>query len=73
ARYEIKRAAGGTSYAEPLEFRVGVALDLTAPGIKEAPNGTSLDPIIAQTELTAIVDYGGMLKDDRITVTFTGA
>ncbi|QXI19357.1 hypothetical protein [Pseudomonas hamedanensis] len=72
-RYQIKRTAGGTSYAEPLEFSVGVALDLTAPGIKEAPNGTSLDPINAQTELTAVVDPGGLRLHDEITVTFTGA
>ncbi|MBC3270429.1 hypothetical protein HU765_10875, partial [Pseudomonas sp. SWRI81] len=73
ARYEIKRAAGGTSYAEPLEFRVGVAMDLTAPRIKEAPNDTSLNPVDAQTGLTALVDYVGMLAGDKITVTWTGA
>nr|WP_225922838.1 hypothetical protein [Pseudomonas hamedanensis] len=72
-RYQIKRTAGGTSYAEPLEFSVGVALDLTAPGIKEAPNGTSLDPINAQTELTAVVAPGGLRLHDKITVIFTGA
>ncbi|KPG84434.1 hypothetical protein AEQ63_06055, partial [Pseudomonas sp. RIT-PI-o] len=48
ARYEIKRADGRTSYAEPLEFRVGVALDLKEPKIKQAPNDTSLDPLEAQ-------------------------
>ncbi|PNG43653.1 hypothetical protein A1354_21730 [Pseudomonas asplenii] len=73
ARYEIKRAAGGTSYAEPLKFDVGVALDLTAPSIKEAPNGTSLDPFAGKDTLTAVVDYVGMLLDDEIIVTFSGA
>ncbi|VVN66039.1 hypothetical protein PS684_05457 [Pseudomonas fluorescens] len=73
ARYEIKRAAGGTSYAEPLKFDVGVALDLTAPDIKEAPNGTSLDSFAGKDTLTAVVDYVGMLLDDEIIVTFSGA
>ncbi|KIP89783.1 hypothetical protein RU10_23725, partial [Pseudomonas fluorescens] len=45
AKYEIKRADGRTSYAEPLKFDVGVALDLKEPKIKQAPNDTSLDPL----------------------------
>ncbi|MGY1893109.1 Ig-like domain-containing protein, partial [Pseudomonas sp. SDT291_1_S447] len=68
-----KRAAGGTSYAEPLKFDVGVALDLTAPSIKEAPNGTSLDPFAGKDTLNAVVDYVGMLLNDEIIVTFSGA
>ncbi|AZZ76242.1 hypothetical protein CCX46_14140 [Pseudomonas sp. RU47] len=73
ARYEIKRAAGGTSYAEPLEFSVGVALDLKEPKIKQAPNDTSLDPLDAQSALTAVVDYDGMLIGDKIVVRWIGA
>ena len=73
ASYFIKRAVGGTSYANARVFSVGVALDLKEPDIKEAPNGTSLDPFQAQTTLTAVVGYTGMLKDDKIIVTWTGA
>ncbi|WP_448695179.1 YncE family protein [Pseudomonas moraviensis] len=73
ARYEIKRADGRTSYAEPLEFRVGVALDLKEPKIKHAPNDTSLDPLEAQNALTSVINYDGMLVGDRIIVRLTGA
>ncbi|UST66577.1 YncE family protein [Pseudomonas moraviensis] len=73
ARYEIKRADGRTSYAEPLEFRVGVALDLNEPKIKQAPNDTSLDPLEAQNALTSVINYDGMLVGDKIIVRWTGA
>ncbi|MCL9803877.1 hypothetical protein M9827_27640, partial [Pseudomonas sp. AKS31] len=72
-KYEIKRAAGGTSYSDTLKFSVGVALDLKAPKIKEAPNDTSLDPLNAQNTLTAVIDYDGMLVGDKISVRWTGA
>jgi len=73
ARYEIKRADGRTSYAEPLKFGVGVALDLKEPKIKEAPNDTSLDPLEAQNALTSVINYDGMLVGDKIIVRLTGA
>ncbi|UST72047.1 Ig-like domain-containing protein [Pseudomonas siliginis] len=73
AKYQIKRAAGGISYAEPLEFSVGVALGLKEPKIKEAPNDTSLDPLDAQKALTAVINYDGMLVGDKIIVRWTGA
>ncbi|MDR6163283.1 hypothetical protein [Pseudomonas fluorescens] len=73
ARYEIKRADGRTSYAEPLKFDVGVALDLKEPKIKQAPNDTSLDPLEAQNALTSVINYDGMLVGDRIIVRWTGA
>ncbi|WP_447796492.1 Ig-like domain-containing protein [Pseudomonas moraviensis] len=73
ARYEIKRADGRTSYAEPLKFGVGVALDLNEPKIKQAPNDTSLDPLEAQNALTSVINYDGMLVGDRIIVRWTGA
>ncbi|MDR6161971.1 hypothetical protein [Pseudomonas fluorescens] len=73
ARYEIKRADGRTSYAEPLKFGVGVALDLKEPKIKQAPNDTSLDPLEAQNALTSVINYDGMLVGDRIIVRWTGA
>ncbi|MCP1475055.1 YVTN family beta-propeller protein [Pseudomonas sp. EB276 TE3739] len=73
ARYEIKRAADGTSYSNSLTFSVGVALDLKEPKIKEAPNDTSLDPLDAQNALTAVIDYDGMLVGDKIIVRWIGA
>ncbi|MFJ4589886.1 hypothetical protein ACIP1Z_21690, partial [Pseudomonas moraviensis] len=73
ARYEIKRADGRTSYAEPLKFGVGVAMDLNEPKIKQAPNDTSLDPLEAQNALTSVINYDGMLVGDKIIVRWTGA
>jgi YVTN family beta-propeller protein len=72
-KYEIKRAAGGTSYSDTLKFSVGVALDLTEPKIKQAPNDSSLDPLNAQTALTAVINYVGMLVGDKIIVKLIGA
>ncbi|WP_395593634.1 YncE family protein [Pseudomonas sp. B26140] len=72
AKYSIKLAAGGTSYSNPLTFRVGVALELKAPAIEQAPNGSTLDPFAAQDALTAIINYD-MRIGDKITVTLTGA
>lgn len=74
ASYSIKWEDGRpTSYSDEKTFSVGVALDLTAPRIKEAPNDTSLVPNAAKDALTAIVDYVGMLPDDKIIATLTGA
>ncbi|QTD34899.1 Ig-like domain-containing protein [Pseudomonas fluorescens] len=74
ASYYIKWADGRpTSYSDEEAFSVGVALDLKAPKIKEAPNDTSLVPNAAKDGLTAIVDYVGMKLQDKIIVTFTGA
>lgn len=73
ARYHIVRAAGGTSYSDTLTFSVGVALDLKEPKIKEAPNDTSLDPLDAQSTLTAEINYDGMLVGDKIIAKCTGA
>ena len=54
AKYQIKRAAGGISYAEPLEFSVGVAQAPTIVSITDsngivAPNGTTLDTSVTVT------------------------
>ncbi|PWB36420.1 hypothetical protein DCO47_09500 [Pseudomonas sp. NDM] len=73
AYYDIKRAAGGTSYSDTLTFSVGVALDLKEPKIKQAPNDTSLDPLEAQNALTSVINYDGMLVGDKIIVRLTGA
>ncbi|MFW6751155.1 hypothetical protein ACKUG4_10785 [Pseudomonas glycinae] len=73
-RYHIVRnATGKPSYSNPLEFSVGVKLDLKPPKIKEAPDDTRLDPIAAKDELTAVVDYVVMALDDEIIVTWSGA
>ncbi|AZZ76244.1 hypothetical protein CCX46_14155 [Pseudomonas sp. RU47] len=55
----------------PVKVYTIKALDLAAPHIKEASNDT-LNPLDAQTSLTAIVDYVGMLTGDKITVTWAG-
>jgi hypothetical protein len=73
ASYKIERAAGGTSHAEPLEFGVGVALDLKEPKIKEAPNDSTLDPLAAQSALTAVINYDDMQVGDNITASWHGA
>lgn len=73
ANYSIKRLAGGTSDSDSLEFSVGVALDLKAPSIKQAPEGDSLDPFAAQDQLTAVIDYVGMRVGDELKATFMGA
>jgi YVTN family beta-propeller protein len=72
-KYEIKRAAGGTSYSDTLKFSVGVALDLKEPKIKQTPNDSSLDPLNAQSALTAVINYDGMLVGDKIIVRWIGA
>ncbi|WP_367256573.1 Ig-like domain-containing protein [Pseudomonas sp. stari2] len=74
ASYSIKWADGRpTSYSDVKAFSVGVALELKAPKIKEAPNDTSLVPNAAKDTLTAIVDYVGMVLGDKISARFTGA
>ncbi|VVP83799.1 hypothetical protein PS925_00726 [Pseudomonas fluorescens] len=71
ASYELKRAAGGTSYSDTLEFSVGVALDLKEPEIKEAPNNI-LQPIAAKDTLTAIVRAYPNMIGTQVSVTWTG-
>jgi len=77
ARYEIKRAAGGTSYAEPLEFSVGVALEnpLPLPQMPQAPGtgaSVTLAPLDAQTGARVIVAYTGMNEKHSIKLTVLG-
>jgi hypothetical protein len=71
AKYEIKRAAGGTSYSNTLKFSVGVALDLKDPEIKEAPNNI-LQPIAAKDTLTAVVRAYPDMIGTQVSVTWTG-
>ncbi|VVQ33957.1 hypothetical protein PS947_03787 [Pseudomonas fluorescens] len=77
ARYEIKRADGRTSYAEPLEFSVGVALEnpLPLPQMPEATgNGASvtLAPLDAQAGARVVVAYTGMNEKHNIKLTMAG-
>jgi hypothetical protein len=77
ARYEIKRAAGGTSYAEPLEFSVGVALENPLP-LPQMPQATgtgasvTLAPLDAQTGARVVVAYTGMNEKHSIKLTVLG-
>ncbi|WP_221178492.1 YncE family protein [Pseudomonas frederiksbergensis] len=72
ASYFIERANERTKYANALVFSVGVALELKAPQIKQAP-GTTLNPVAAKDVLTAVVDYDDMQVGDKITVTWAAA
>ncbi|MFW6753391.1 Ig-like domain-containing protein, partial [Pseudomonas glycinae] len=72
-RYHIDRnATGKPSYSNPLEFSVGVKLDLKPPKIKEAPDDTRLDPIDARDTLTVVVDFEDIKLQDKIIATWTG-
>jgi len=70
-KYEIKRAAGGTSYSDTLKFSVGVALDLKPPRIKEALNDI-LQPIAAKETLTAVIPAFTNMAGKKISVDFIG-
>ncbi|MGY1893611.1 hypothetical protein ACW9IR_29650, partial [Pseudomonas sp. SDT291_1_S447] len=72
-----KRAAGGTSYAEPLKFDVGVALEnpLPLPQMPQAQGSgatVTLAPLNAQTGGRVIVAYTGMSDKHSIQLTMTG-
>ncbi|WP_223551191.1 Ig-like domain-containing protein [Pseudomonas sp. A-B-19] len=68
-----ERAPGRTSPSHPLTFRIGAALDLKEPAIKEA-NGSNLDPIAAKDRLTLVVPANAALRpDDRLIVMWVGA
>ncbi|VVM58672.1 Ig-like domain repeat protein [Pseudomonas fluorescens] len=77
ASYELKRAAGGTSYSDTLEFSVGVALEnpLPLPQMPEATgNGASvtLAPLDTQAGARVIVAYIGMNEKHNIKLTMAG-
>ena len=72
ADYSIQRAGATVGNSHELTLRIGTALDLDAPKIKEANGSTSLNPLAAKDSLTAIVDYTGMAIGDDIIVTWTG-
>jgi YVTN family beta-propeller protein len=77
AKYEIKRADGRTSYAEPLEFSVGVALEnpLPLPQMPEATGtgaNVTLAPLSVQNGARVIVAYTGMNDKQNIKLTMEG-
>ncbi|MFJ2320363.1 hypothetical protein [Pseudomonas sp. NPDC087817] len=72
ADYSIQRAGATVGNSHELTLRIGAALGLDAPKIKEANGSTSLNPLAAKDSLTAIVDYTGMAIGDDIVVTWTG-
>ncbi|MCP1476099.1 hypothetical protein ABIA54_005054 [Pseudomonas sp. EB276 TE3739] len=77
ARYEIKRAADGTSYSNSLTFSVGVALEnpLPLPQMPQAAGtgaSVTLAPLDAQNGGRVIVAYTGMNDTHSIQLTMTG-
>ncbi|WP_174823917.1 hypothetical protein, partial [Pseudomonas moraviensis] len=77
ARYEIKRADGRMSYAEPLEFRVGVALEnpLPRPQMPQATGtgaSVTLAPLDAKAGARVVVAYTGMNEKHSIKLTVLG-
>ncbi|WP_434768862.1 Ig-like domain-containing protein [Pseudomonas triticicola] len=77
AKYHIKRADGRMSHAEPLEFRVGVALENPLP-LPQMPQATgtgasvTLAPLDAQTGARVVVTYTGMNEKHSIKLTILG-
>ncbi len=77
AHYFIKRAVGGTSYSDTLEFRVGAGLESPLP-VARLPQATgsgasvTLAPLNAQTGATVIVAYTGMNTSQNIQLTMAG-
>jgi hypothetical protein len=77
ARYSIEREAGGTSYSNPLVFRIGAALENPLP-VAHLPQATgsganvTLAPLDAKTGVTVVVNYSGMNASHFIQLTMTG-
>ena len=77
ASYDIKRAAGGTSYSNPLVFRIGAALENPLP-VAHLPQATgsganvTLAPLDAKTGVKVVVNYSGMNASQFIQLTVTG-
>ncbi|MCL9800123.1 Ig-like domain-containing protein [Pseudomonas sp. AKS31] len=71
ADYRIERGGETLGYSQELKLQIGVALDLKAPKIKEAPNDI-LDPIAAKDTLTAIVTAYDNMIGTQVRVTWHG-
>jgi len=71
ADYSIQRGGETLGHSRELELRIGVALDLKEPEVKEAPNNI-LQPIAAKDTLTAIVRAYPDMIGTQVSVTWTG-
>ncbi|WP_460372085.1 hypothetical protein ACOYXF_10680 [Pseudomonas sp. Tul1A2] len=72
ARYEIKRAAGGTSYAEPLKFDVGVAFELKPPQLLKSTQGV-FDPMDNVSGAIGRIEVRGHRAGDTVRLIVKGA
>ena len=72
ARYEIKRAAGGTSYAEPLTFDVGVAFELKPPQLLKSTQGV-FDPMDNVSGAIGRIEVRGHRAGDTVRLIVKGA
>jgi hypothetical protein len=71
ADYSIQRGGETLGHSRELKLRIGVALDLKEPEIKEAPNNI-LQPIAAKDTLTAVVRAYPDMIGTQVSVTWTG-
>ena len=76
ASYWVKRVADGRySPSEVLRMRIGAAMNLLAPSVKQAtgtvPN-QQLNPVAAKDALTVVIPEYGILPGDEVSVTWTG-
>ncbi|RON95956.1 hypothetical protein BK674_26085 [Pseudomonas moraviensis] len=71
ADYSVQRAGETLGYSRELVLRIGVALDLKEPSIKEADHNT-LDPFAARDTLTAVIAAYSNMIGTQVTVTWSG-
>lgn len=71
ADYTVQRAGETLGYSRELVLRIGVALDLKEPSIKEAVHNT-LDPFAARDTLTAVIAAYSNMIGTQVTVTWSG-
>ncbi|WP_334597376.1 Ig-like domain-containing protein [Pseudomonas alvandae] len=75
AMYWVKRAGGGTSASEILTIKIGAAVNLTAPSVKQASGATpnqQLNPVAAKDALTVVIPDYGIQPGDKVSVTWAG-
>jgi hypothetical protein len=71
ADYRIERGGETLGHSRELKLRIGVALDLKEPSIKEADHNI-LDPFAAQDTLTAVIPAYSNMIGTQVTVTWSG-